>query len=97
MRLPMQPFGISNGGRQLLPTTFVASLVLIGVGLILALFGNVRTGVVTSVTSTITAVFSKLARPLYKEALGNVTDMQRKLVDEIKNLRPTSHPGKATD
>ena len=79
----------------IISVAFVASLALIGVGIVLALVGKTGIGIVTSVTSTITAVFSRLARPLYKEAQRNVTETQRKLEEEIKKLRSVSQPTKA--
>ena len=79
----------------IISVAFVASLALIGVGIVLALVGRTGIGIVTSVTSTITAVFSRLARPLYKEAQRNVTETQRKLEEEIKKLRSVSQPTKA--
>lgn len=79
----------------IISVAFVVSLVLIGSGIILALTGSVKIGIVTSVTSTVTAVFSQLARPWYRESQKNVVDMQEKLLGEIKNFRAASSVGKA--
>lgn len=79
----------------MIAVAFVISLTLIGAGIILALAGQVKIGVVTSVTSIITALFSKLARPLYKEAQLDIKDLQRKLLEELKKVRSGSQPTNA--
>src|SRR5438067_9843472 len=61
--------------------TLVGSVILVGLSFVLALFGQLKIGIATSVASALVAVAAKLVRPQYDRVKRDLDRLRQELRD----------------